>query len=81
MHSDKDPIVATATAAGRGAIGIVRLSFPERWNEAVLHALFGDRVGYYLRTGKHDVTATDWKFVLEFLRRNAPASAAGERNA
>lgn len=32
--------------------------------------LFGDRVGYYLRTGIHDVTAEDWKFVVEFIRRN-----------
>lgn len=32
--------------------------------------VFGERVGYYLRTGKHDVTATDWKFVLEFIRQN-----------
>jgi len=32
--------------------------------------LFGDRVGYYLRTGIHDVTAEDWKFVVDFIRRN-----------
>ncbi len=32
--------------------------------------VFGERVGYYLRTGIHDVTETDWKFVLEFIRRN-----------
>ena len=25
-HSDKDPIIAVATAAGRGGIGILRLS-------------------------------------------------------
>lgn len=43
MQSDKDPIVAMATAAGRGAIGIIRLSFEPKWNDAILHALFGDR--------------------------------------
>ena len=59
-----------------GARGLDSASFPKPEEP-----LFGDRVGYYLRTGKHDVTATDWKFVLEFLRRNASASAAGERNA
>ena len=32
--------------------------------------LFGDGVGYYLRTGKHDVTPVDWKFVIEFIRLN-----------
>ncbi|MDD3153552.1 MAG: hypothetical protein PHS41_01700 [Victivallaceae bacterium] len=32
--------------------------------------IYGDRVGYYLRTGKHDVTLTDWQFVTEFIRRN-----------
>ena len=55
-----------------GARGLGSASFPKPEEP-----LFGDRVGYYLRTGKHDVTATDWKFVLEFLRRNAPDSAAG----
>ena len=57
-----------------GARGIGSAPFPKP--EA---PIFGDRVGYYLRTGKHDVTATDWTFVLEFLRRNAPDSA-GQKN-
>ena len=48
-----------------GADGIGSAHFPEPDQP-----IFGDRVGYYLRTGKHDVTATDWKFVLEFIRRS-----------
>lgn len=48
-----------------GANGIGSAHFP-----APEQPIFGDRVGYYLRTGKHDVTATDWKFVLEFIRRS-----------
>ena len=33
--------------------------------------VFGDAVGYYLRTGIHDVTPVDWKFVTDFIRRNS----------
>ena len=41
MYSDKDPIVAISTAAGRGGIGIVRLSFEKEKSACVLEALFG----------------------------------------
>ena len=41
--SDKDPIVAVATAAGRGGVGIVRLSFPKDFDADVLDALFPGR--------------------------------------
>ena len=59
----------SARAAGEiyrlfGSDGISGCEFP-----APETPVFGDGVGYYLRTGKHDVTATDWKFVLEFIRR------------
>lgn len=43
MQTDKDPIVAIATASGRGAIGIVRLSFDEQWNDKILTTLFPDQ--------------------------------------
>lgn len=43
MKSDSDPIIAVATALGRGGIGIVRLSFPSTLNEVILKSLFGDR--------------------------------------
>lgn len=39
MHADKDPIAAISTAAGRGGIGIVRLSFSGRDAEFI-QALF-----------------------------------------
>lgn len=48
-----------------GVKGIGAAKFPEPDKP-----VFGERVGYYLRTGKHDVTETDWKFVLEFIRKN-----------
>lgn len=41
MKSDRDPIIAIATASGRGGIGIIRLSFSESLNESVLMELFG----------------------------------------
>lgn len=40
MHSSKDPIVAVSTAAGRGGIGIVRLSFAESLAPAFFKRLF-----------------------------------------
>ena len=38
--NDKTPIVAIATAAGRGAIGVVRLSVPVHHTDAMLSTLF-----------------------------------------
>lgn len=36
--------------------------------------LYGDGVGYYLRTGKHDVTLADWQFVLQFIEKSTNCS-------
>lgn len=41
--NDKAPIIAISTAAGRGGVGIVRLSFPVDKNEVILDALFPGR--------------------------------------
>ena len=61
----------SARAAGEvyrlfGCEGIGDAEFP-----APEQPVFGDAVGYYLRTGIHDVTPVDWKFVTDFIRRNS----------
>src|SRR3984885_1498318 len=38
-NNDSDPIVAIATAPGRGGIGVVRLSFGRAGEAAVAHAM------------------------------------------
>ncbi len=40
IHSDKDPIVAIATAAGRGGIGIVRVSFRKTLDREMQTVIF-----------------------------------------
>ena len=52
-----------------GARGLGSASFPKPEEP-----LFGDRVGYYLRTGKHDVTLADWQFVLQFIEKSTNCS-------
>ena len=42
IHSDKDPIVAIATAAGRGGIGIVRVSFSKALDREMQTLLFDE---------------------------------------
>ena len=48
-----------------GAAGIGSAGFP-----APDCPVLGDRVGYCLRTGIHDVTEADWRVVLEFIGKN-----------
>ncbi len=43
-NSDKDPIIAIATASGRGGIGILRLSFKKDLATRFIEALFGAHV-------------------------------------
>jgi len=31
-----------------------------------LHQLAGDRLGYYIREGKHSMTPADWKIFMDF---------------
>lgn len=60
---------------GRAAGEVYRLFGCEGIGDAEFPApeqpVFGDAVGYYLRTGIHDVTPVDWKFVTDFIRRNS----------
>ncbi len=49
-----------------GSNGILGADFP-----VADQPIFGDSVGYYLRTGIHDVMSIDWKFFIDFIRRNS----------
>ena len=78
--NDKTPIVAIATAAGRGAIGVVRLSVPAHHAEVVLSTLFP---GVLLEPRHaHLLDVTDVKGALLdraiVLYFPAPASYTGE---
>ena len=58
-----------AAAAGEvyqlfGSDGIGKADFP-----APDTPVYGDGVGYYVRSGSHNVTEQDWDFVLNFLSR------------
>jgi tRNA modification GTPase len=76
MHS-ADTIVAIATAPGRGAVGIVRVSGPDvaRLARAVLGRLPAARVATYASFLAVDGTALDAGIALYFP---APASFTGE---
>lgn len=80
MHSDTDPIVAVATAAGRGGIGIVRVSAPPERAVGMLEALFPGRRAEPRHAHLWPVTDAsgnllDHAIVLWFP---APASYTGE---
>ena len=83
MHSQNpasqasDTIVAIATAAGAGGIGVVRLSGPDalRIAEAVCRRRLRPRIGHYVRFHEPDGTVLDDGIVLAFP---APGSYTGE---
>lgn len=47
---------------GAGGLGTTEHPAPDK--------AVGDRIGYYLRTGEHDVTLEDWKVYLDFADRH-----------
>lgn len=80
-NSDKDPIIAIATAAGRGGIGILRLSFGKEWANAFITRLFGaecvlrERYAHLLPFRDLDGKILDRVILLFF---SAPHSYTGE---
>ncbi len=78
---DKDPIVAVATAAGHGGIGILRLSFPGAMDGEFICALFGDektltpRHAHLMPVRGMDGAVLDRGIILYFP---APHSYTGE---
>ena len=80
LKSDRDPIIAVATATGRGGIGIIRLSFTPEFNEAVLAGLFPNkqlepRYATLLKYRNAEGEVLDQVIALFFP---APASYTGE---
>lgn len=80
QFSDKDPIIAVATAPGRGAVGIVRLSFGGALAPVVLGTLFpGRRIearrAHLLPVADAEGALLDEAVVLYF---DAPRSYTGE---
>lgn len=80
ISSDKDPIAAVATAAGRGGVGIVRLSMPAALERAVLDRLFPGRTIEPRRATLLPFTDADGGLLDHaiVLRFPAPASYTGE---
>lgn len=80
-NSDKDPIIAIATASGRGGIGILRLSFKKdlatRFSEALFgaHVILKDRYAHLLPVYDLEGQILDRAIVLYF---QAPHSYTGE---
>ncbi len=61
-----------------GATSVYRLLGAEgmsQTNWPAAGTFVNSRVGYYLRTGKHDVTAEDWRIMLDFADRRLPRPA------
>lgn len=80
MNTDKDPIVAIATAAGRGGVGIIRLSGEESFithflNEFFPLDSFKPRYAHYRQFKDEDGQVIDDGLVLYFP---APKSYTGE---
>ncbi len=80
MISDKDPIVAIATASGRGGVGIIRLSGDDTHMQAFLRDFFAEdafkpRYAYYRKFKDAAGDIIDEGLVLYFP---APKSYTGE---
>lgn len=80
QFSDKDPIIAVATAPGRGAVGIVRLSFGGALAPVVLGTLFPGRRIEARRAHLLPVTDAEGALLDEavVLYFDAPRSYTGE---
>ena len=80
VNTDKDPIVAIATAAGRGGVGIIRLSGEDSFithflNEFFPLDTFKPRYAHYRQFKDEDGQVIDDGLVLYFP---APKSYTGE---
>lgn len=80
MYSDQDPIIAVATASGRGGIGIIRLSFQPKFEQDVLEKIIGrtdltPRHAHLLPIKNSEGEILDRGIVLFFP---APCSYTGE---
>ncbi len=80
MHSDKDPIIAKASAAGQGGIGVVRLSGQAKSLDELTEKLFTGKVLKPRYATLLPVTDKDGKLIDRaiVLRFCGPASYTGE---
>ena len=78
--NDKTPIIAISTAAGRGAVGIVRLSFPAESAQAIIAALFPGRTLEPRHAHLLDVTDAEGRLLDRSITLlfPAPRSYTGE---
>ena len=81
MHSDQDPIVAIATAPGRGGVGIIRLSGNDKTILALIAKLFGEDFSIKPRFAHYKVFKDDKGEVIDdglVLYFKEPKSYTGE---
>lgn len=80
MHSDKDPIIAKASAAGQGGIGVVRLSGQAKSLDELTEKLFVGKVLKPRYATLLPVIDKDGKLIDRaiVLRFSGPASYTGE---
>ena len=72
MYSDQDPIIAVATASGRGGIGIIRISFQPKFEKDVMEKVTRIFFRSKIRKEKSSIEASFCFFRLPEAIRESP---------